>query len=92
MKTIYILCSCNDWKEYDGMRLVAATTSLYKLKNIIIRKIKDEDMEYKKGDENLSIQGQIKQLKTDWEERGHDFVFDNLGFGYVETVADGEIQ
>lgn len=92
MKNIYILFSCNEWKEYSSMSLVAATASVRKIKSIIIQMIKDDDMEYKRGCENLSKTGQIKMLRKDWDERGMSFVFDNLDYGYVETVTDGEIQ
>ncbi len=32
MKKIYILSSCNEYKEYSSMRLVAAATSIKKSK------------------------------------------------------------
>lgn len=92
MKNIYILYSCNGWKEYSSMSLVAATTSLNKLKNIIIQIIKDGDMEYKRGHDDFSVNEQIKLLNADWKINGSDFVFDNIDYGYVEIVLDGEIQ
>ncbi len=94
MKNIYILSTCNEWKEWSSMSLVAASTSLRKIKSIIIQKIKDNDIEYKGScsDENASITNQIKTLRKDWEECGKDFVFEHLEYGYVETVEDGEIQ
>lgn len=94
MKTIYILSTCNEWKEWSSMSLVAASTSLRKIKSIIIQKIKDGDMEYKGrcSEENASITKQIKALREDWEEYGEDFVFNSLEYGYIEAVADGEIQ
>lgn len=92
MKNIYILSSCNEWKEYSSMSLVVATTSVKKIKNIIIQRIKDDDMEYKRGEDELSKTKQIKKLCEDWNYMGIDFVFDNLDYGYVEVVADGEIQ
>ena len=94
MKTIYILSTCNEWKEWSSMSLVAASTSLRKVKSIIIQKIKDGDVEYKGrfSEENASITKQIKALKEEWKEEGNDFVFDHLEYGDVETVADGEIQ
>ncbi len=94
MKNIYILYTCNEWKEYSSMSLVAASTSIRKIKSIIIQEIKDGDMEYKGScsDENASIINQIKALRKDWEEFGEYFVFEHLEYGYVETVEDGEIQ
>lgn len=92
MKNIYILSSCNEWKNYSSMSLVAATTSIRKIKSIIIQKIKDNDMEYKRGNDDLSKTKQIKMLHDDWEYMGENFVFSNLDYGYVEVVTDGEIQ
>ncbi len=92
MKNIYILYTCNEWKEYSSMSLVVASTSIRRIKSIIIQKIKDDDMEYKRGWNDISKTKQIKMLREDWNEKGSNFVFDNLDYGYVEVVADGEIQ
>ncbi len=94
MKNIYILYTCNEWKEYSSMSLVAASTSIRKIKSIIIQKIKDNDMDYKGrcSDENASITKQIKALREDWKEYGEDFVFKHIEYGYIEVVEDGEIQ
>lgn len=92
MKNIYILSNCDEWKEYSSMSLVAATTSIRKIKSIIIQKIEDGNMEYKRGNNELSKTNQIKMLREDWEQKGEDFVFDNLDYGYIEVVLDGEIQ
>ena len=90
MKIIYILNSCNEWKETSSMILVTATTSIRKIKSIIIQEIKDGNMEYnRKGD--ISTTKQIKALKEDWAEYGSDFVFNALEYGYVEIVEDGEV-
>lgn len=92
MKKIYILSNCNEYKAYRSMRLVAATTSIKKVKSIIIKQIKEEDMAYTRGNDDLSNTKQIKMLREDWEKTGEDFVFGNLKYGYVEVVTDGEIQ
>lgn len=92
MKKIYILSSCNVYKEYNSMRLVAATTSVKKIKNIIIKQIKEEEMAYTRGNADPSLTKQIKMLREDWEKMDEKFVFDNLQYGYVAVVADGEIQ
>lgn len=92
MKNIYILYACNVWKEHRSMSLKAASTSIKKIKSIIIQKIKDGDMEYRRGWDDISKTKQIKMLRKDWNEKGNNFVFDNLDYGYVEVVADGEIQ
>ena len=74
------------------MSLVAATTSIRRVKSIIIQRIKNNEMEYKRGNDDWSKTKQIRMLCDDWEYRGKDFVFDNLDYGYIEIVADGEIQ
>lgn len=74
------------------MRLVAATASIKKIKSTIIKRIKEEEMAYSRGDDDSSITAQIKMLREDWEEMGETFVFDNLKYGYVEVVTDGESQ
>ena len=93
MKIIYVLNSCNGWKERNSMSLVTASTSIRKIKSIIIQEIKNGNMEYKGRcrEENSSITQQIKALRKDWEEYGNDFVFGCLEYGYVETVKDGEV-
>lgn len=92
MKKIYIISSCNEYKEYNCMRLVAATTSVKKIKNIIIKQIKEEEMAYTRGNADPSLTKQIKMLREDWEKMDEKFVFDNLQYGYVAVVTDGEIQ
>ena len=92
MKKIYILNSCTGFEEYSSMRLVAATTSIKKIKSIIIKQIKEEEMTYTRGNDGLSKTKQIKMLREDWEKMGENIVFDNLKYGYVEVVIDGEIQ
>ena len=70
MKKIYILNSCNGFEEYSSMRLVAATTSIKKIKSIIIKQIKEEEMTYTRGNDGLSKTKQIKMLREDWEKMG----------------------
>ena len=45
-KDIFILHSCDEWKSYDGMRVVCASTSIEKIKEAIIAEIKDKNMDY----------------------------------------------
>lgn len=91
MEIIYILSSCNEWKGRGSMSLVAATTSIIKIKSIIIQKIKEGSMEYKRGNDDFSITKQIKMLRKDWDYYGEEFVFSNLDYGYVKLVIDGKI-
>ena len=49
-------------------------------------------MTYTRGNDDLSKTKQIKMLREDWVKMGENIVFDNLKYGYVEVVIDGEIQ
>lgn len=91
MKKIYLLFTCNEFKERSGMRLAVATTYLRKIKSVIIKQIIAGDMEYKRNN-GLPKANQCKLLRSDWREFGAQFVFDNIEYGYVEIVNDGEIQ
>ena len=33
MRNIYLLYSCNEWKSWDSIRLIMATTSTKKIRN-----------------------------------------------------------
>lgn len=92
MKNIYILNSCNEWKERGTMSLMAATTSPKKIKSIIIQQIREDNLTYQRGEDGLSKTKQIQMLRKDWAEMGEDFVFRNITFGYVDVVVDGELQ
>lgn len=74
------------------MDLVMATVSPAKIIKGIIKKIKAGDMEYKGGNDNLSKTKQAAIFKNDFDEYGEDFVFNNLEYGYVNIVGDGEVQ
>lgn len=92
MKKIYILNSCDEWKSWSSMTLIMVSTSLRKIKGEIINQIKEGNIEYKRGNENFSKTAQIKMLREDYEKYGDKFVFDNLTYGYINDVVDGERQ
>lgn len=39
---IYIVCSCDIWKMRNSMRIITATTSIAKLKQLIAQLIEDD--------------------------------------------------
>lgn len=43
---IYIVCSCDIWKTTDSMRIITATTSVTKLKQLIAQLIEDDTFGY----------------------------------------------
>ena len=88
-KQIYTVFACDEWKSRDSMRLLMATTSVRKLKNLIIRKIADEVFTYDKGEE-LSISQQVKMFKDDFMNCLRNEIIDRLHYGYMDYCYDGE--
>lgn len=89
---IYLLFSCDEWKSHSSMSLVVASVSSEVIIKAIITKIREGDMEYRRGNQTLSKASQVKHLMQDCIDNGVDFVFENLDYGYVEIVDDGEMQ
>lgn len=73
---IYLLYSCNAWKERASMRLVMASTSKEKIMDQIIEEAKAGDME----------------LDENYEHEGIEAINSYLTYGYVDIVADGEVK
>lgn len=44
--TIFILFSCNEWKEYSSMRLIATSTNVKEIYKAIKSAIRKGDMNY----------------------------------------------
>ena len=91
MNNIYLLNTCDEWKSSSSMSCIMATTSLEKLRKGIIQKIKDEDIEYKRGYDDITVKEQLAMFKSDWE-RDKTFACDNLDYGYVETMENGVLE
>ena len=91
MSNIYLLSTCDEWKSSSSMSCIMATTSLDKLRKGIIQKIKDEDIEYKRGYDDITVKEQLAMFKSDWE-RDKTFACDNLDYGYVETMENGVLD
>ena len=89
---IYVLNNCDEWKSKSSMSLIMVSTSLERIKREIIKQLKDGNIEYKKGNENISKTAQIKMLMEDYKNDGIQFVFDNIEYGFVNIVIDGEVQ
>lgn len=82
MNQIYLLYSCNEWKEKSSMRLVMATTILETLEGAIAKEIEDGNM-------NFAGHKRKKGVKA---FRSGDFGYASLEYGYVDIVGDGEWQ
>lgn len=74
---IYILYSCDEWKSWDSMRLVAATGSPRQLKKVLVGEIDKNNMEIESR----------KILSLPVGEIGSQ-----LDYGHIQIVRDGEVQ
>ena len=89
--TIYLLFSCNKWKEHTSMSLVMATTYPEKILAGIDGYVKKDEMEYGDG----SRKKQRELLKQDFLKFQDESLLglnNLLQYGYLEIVKDGEIQ
>lgn len=88
---IYIVCSCDIWKMRNSMRIVTATTSVTKLKQLIAQLIEDGAFGYGTV-QNSYGKDAASRFREDYNNRNlHvDVLNDALIYGYVEAVADGE--
>jgi len=88
-KEIYLLFSCDAWKTNDSLRLIVATTSIRKLKNILKQNITNKNMEY---DTPRSISAACRELSAMDFKNDLYLINTLLEYGYIECVVDGEIQ
>jgi len=79
MKNIYLLYSCNEWKNHSSINLIMASTSESKIRKEIKSQIKEKNMEY---------DADVKDLKQ--EELS--YLNNCLKYGHIEIVVDGERQ
>lgn len=91
MKNIYLLFSCDQWKSKDSMRLVVATTLPDRLTKVISDQIRNDTMEFDRGDE-LSMTGMLREIKKYNPETQLSDLNNFLVYGYVDCVRDGEVQ
>jgi hypothetical protein len=81
MKDIYLLYECDDWKSHSSMSLRMATTSEKKIRKAILEAIGDKDME-------LDVSNKATFLR----ERDLHEIDNNLKYGFINIVGDGEEQ
>ena len=79
---IYILYSCNEWKEYSSMSSIVASTSIYDIYKEIKKEIRLGNMDYEKATKRAGI----KLFNEDFENNRLNF--DLLGYGYIEELKN----
>ena len=74
-RQIYMLFACNQWRTWESMRLKIATTN----KSLLLKALKNQ---VKSG--KMTMDKDIYSCE-DWQE-----ISDNLNYGYIMTVDNGE--
>ena len=73
---IFIVFACDAWKATDSMRLVSATTSLEKLKELVA----------------ACVEAAATQLRKDFDSGLSIYdINNNLRFGIITAAEDGEM-
>ena len=92
--TIYLLYTCNQWKEHSSMRVVLATTDKETLYAAVASEIFEGGMEYEGYKNHVGL----LSFKNDYEDETVDF--GKLSYGFVgefenenvrETAAESDI-
>lgn len=85
-KHFYLLCSCNQWKEYSSMKVIGVTESEDKLCVMVGTQLKAGYMTYKHDSPKESLRAFVQDYQNgriDW---------DLLEYGYVEAFEDYAIS
>ena len=79
MNNIYLLYSCDVWKSYASMKLLMASTIREAIDDLICEKLLSGDMLYR----GLKGGAAVSAYTTEPDAQ-------DLTFGYLECVGDGE--
>lgn len=83
---IYILYSCNEWKEHSSKRLIAASTDMSMLYTVIGNEILEGNMDY---DGKTNKEG-LTAFRKDFQKGCINL--DSLNCGYVENTTNVQIN
>lgn len=82
MKNIYVLSSCNAWKEWASRDIILVTTSIRKLRKEVKEQVKKGDMEI--GNEDMFKDW----LNGNYIGCSHSDLHDILEYGMLEVWED----
>jgi len=80
--TIFILYSCNQWKEYSSMSSIVASTSIDDIYKEIKKEIRSGNMDYEKATKRAGIRLFNENLKNNCIN------LDLLDYGYIEEFKN----
>ena len=90
-KQIFMLHSCNEWKNKPSP-VILVTTSENKLKKGIRICIEKGEMEYSDGaKENPTVKEQVAMFNRDWKTETKNTINDRLLYGFYDYAYDGEL-
>ena len=80
--TIFILYSCNQWKEYSSMNSIVASTNMDDIYKEIKKEIRLGNMNYEKATKRAGIKLFNEDLKNNRVN------LDLLDYGYIEELKN----
>lgn len=88
-KQIFLLFACDIWGGNSS--LICASTSIQKFKKAIVNEIKQGNMSYDNGEEDLSINEQVQMFNKDWKNETRGIINNRLRYGYYDYTYNGEL-
>lgn len=85
---VFLIYSCDAWKDRDSMRLVFCGTSSVKARKFIEKEIKNGDMEYGSPEEDRA--GQARRLRQDWNSRQQRDIDSRLTYGTIDYCYNND--
>ena len=89
-KQIFLLYSCNAWKNRHSMKLLTVTTSPTRLRRFIENEIMNGNMRYADNGETYSEKKAVQQFRAEWKAITRDEINGQLDKGFFDYVYDGE--
>jgi len=80
--TIFILHSCNEWKEYSSMSAIAASTNMDDIYKAVKKEIRSGNMDYEQATKREGIKLFNEALKNNRVN------LDLLDYGYIEEFEN----
>lgn len=86
---IYILFSCNERKKRSSIVCIIATATpiFNELIKTIVKKIKDGEMKYRRGCDNLPIKKQVSLFYNDLDTEKLETLSKNLEYGCTRIIS-----
>ena len=84
--TIYLLYTCNAWKEHSSLRVILTTTDKETLFAAVANSIFEGEMEY----EGLKNHAGLLRFKEDYDNENIDF--SKLSYGFIQAFENENVR